>query len=47
MLVLADSGLWAIVSIASVVFILGVVLYGLVRPFTHRNYVPGRWEHLP
>ncbi len=47
MLASTDAVLWTILSFASVIFILGVVLYALVRPFTHRDYVPGRWVHLP
>ena len=37
------SVLWTIATFAFVIFVLGFVLYALVRPFTHRE--PGRWVH--
>jgi hypothetical protein len=38
-----------IATFAFVLFVLGVVLYSLVRPFTHRDHVheDNLWQHLP
>jgi hypothetical protein len=47
MLASTDAVLWTIASYAFVIFVLGFVLYALVRPFTHRDYEQGRWVHLP
>lgn len=41
--------LWTLVTFAFVLFVLGLVVYALVRPFTHRHHEPGSgiWMHLP
>ena len=38
-----------IATFAFVLFVLGVVLYALVRPFTHTDHVreDDLWQHLP
>ena len=38
-----------IATLAFVLVVLGVVLYALVRPFTHFNYrhEENLWQHLP
>jgi hypothetical protein len=38
-----------IATFAFVLFVLGVVLYALVRPFTHTDHVheDNLWQHLP
>jgi uncharacterized membrane protein len=49
MLAATNAVLWTIVTFAFVLFILGFVLYALVRPFTHRDHRhrSGLWVHLP
>ena len=41
--------LWTLVSFAFVLFVLGLVVYALVRPFTQSHHEPGSgiWVHLP
>lgn len=41
--------LWIVATFAFVLFVLGVVLYALVRPFTHLHYEheDNLWVHLP
>jgi hypothetical protein len=41
--------LGTIATFAFVLFVLGVVVYALVRPFTHRDHVheDNLWQHLP
>jgi len=41
--------LWTLASFAFVLFVLGLVVYALVRPFTHRHHEAGSgiWVHLP
>lgn len=48
---LADTSevLGIMVTLAFVLFVLGFVVYALVRPFTHTHHEPGSgvWSHLP
>ena len=41
--------LWTLASFTFVLFVLGVVVYALVRPFTYRHHKhrSGLWVHLP
>ena len=43
------EALGVIVTFAFVAFVIGFVLYALVRPFTHTHHEHqgGLWQHLP
>ena len=49
MLAEMSAVLGTIVALAFVLFVLGVVVYAIVRPFTHLHHEhrSGLWVHLP
>ena len=49
MLAEMSAVLGTIMALAFVLFVLGVVVYALVRPFTHLHHEhrSGLWVHLP
>ncbi len=49
MLAETSAVLGTIVALAFVLFVLGFVVYALVRPFTHfhHQHRSGLWSHLP
>jgi hypothetical protein len=49
MLAEMSAVLGTIATLAFVLFVLGVVVYAVVRPFTHRDHEhrSGLWVHLP